>query len=268
MRLRYGVLSSDKVDAHGDVMDVGVLQQMAKDIQKYWVPVGVEHDPRIPPLGRIREASLRSEPDGSTSLVGTIEEFEPGDVIPYQPSERRLRIEAPGPGIHISYDRGFQDPESQCTLRELEVLLKTPLKQDLKKAIEPITILTIAAAAFFTQFTGGFFKEMGADAYRSLKAKIKALFHVRASSASDRLLVCRFTVTAPETIFQFEVVLSNPTTENLEAFFDHGLVQVEEFIASAAPVLPSISRIVCAYESGRLVLLYSVRQDAVAVLPR
>jgi hypothetical protein len=67
--------------------------------------------------------------------------------------------------------------------------------------------------------------------------------------------------------FQYEVILSNPTDHDLEAFFDQGLSQADRFLASPGVVSPAISKIVCAYEGGRLVHLYSVRQDAVAILP-
>lgn len=65
------------VDAHGDRFTRDALTQAETQINgPTCLPVGLEHDATIPPMGKVIAAQIRDRPDGVTELVVTQEIFE------------------------------------------------------------------------------------------------------------------------------------------------------------------------------------------------
>jgi hypothetical protein len=262
MKYLHGVMSGDRVDAHGEAMTLGALRSMVEAVSRNWIPVGVEHDPRIPPLGRVREAELRKEPDGSTSLVGTIELFEPGEAIPLeQPGRRLIPWDRRHTGVSLSWDRAFRDDESQAIIGDIAQALDIEPVQDLKKAVEPIAIITIAAFVAGS-IASGFFGEIGADLYRFVKEKLKTLFS-SPHGAKEQLFVLRLSIPVGERLLEVEIISTNPTAADLDALFVDGPAQVSALLATPGLLHPTIDRFVCSFRDGSLKLEFAFRQDAV-----
>ena len=82
MKRFEAILSSTQVDLHGERMTKGALESAAAALRSHYVQMGVEHDPRHPPIGRFTEAWIEELPDGQAILKGAGELFEPGDALP------------------------------------------------------------------------------------------------------------------------------------------------------------------------------------------
>ena len=243
-------------------MSLGALRTMADMVSKHWIPVGIEHDPRIPPLGRVSAAELRKEPDGSTSLVGTIELFESGEAIPLDKAERRIvSWDRKSTGVSLSWDRSFRDDESQAIIRDIAEAFDIEPVQDLKKAVEPIAIITIASFVAGS-IAGGFFGEIGADICRLLKEKLKTLFSSR-HGPGEQLFVLRLSLPRGDRLLEVEIITTDPTAEDLDALFADGHVQVATLLSTPGLLHPTIDRFVCSFRDGSLRLEFAIRQDAV-----
>lgn len=261
-----GTLANDKVDKHGEAMSVGALKTMAADISSYWIPMGVEHDPRIPPQGRILSASLRQEADGSTAVVGRVELFDPNVDYPYlSGSGRRLRVRATDTMAFV-VDRGSSAPEVLPLAKEVAGLLNTRLASEIKKSVELLTLVGLVIGTYLLgEIAGGFLKKLGADIYDSVKVKIKEVVaaHRRAVPSAERLFTLHVGVSSPAGIAEVEIILENPDPADIDRLLDAGLPKLQQLLSRPGLLDPQIARLVFMYRDGRLSLHYAVRHDAV-----
>lgn len=63
-RLIEMTIATTHVDRKGVSLTVGALHDMAEQIGRKWIPIWVEHDPRIPPQGRTVAARVEPIADG------------------------------------------------------------------------------------------------------------------------------------------------------------------------------------------------------------
>lgn len=82
MKRFEATLSSTTIDAHGEVMSRGALESAAATLKRNYISMGVEHDPRNPPIGRLTDAWIKDLESGLSLLKGVGELFEPGDTLP------------------------------------------------------------------------------------------------------------------------------------------------------------------------------------------
>ncbi|HUB87370.1 MAG TPA: XkdF-like putative serine protease domain-containing protein [Verrucomicrobiae bacterium] len=159
------VLSSNQVDRHGEVMSKGALESAAAVLNKNYVQMGVEHDPRHPPIGRFVEAWIEEQPDGVILLKGRGELFEESDKLPDSVEKFIVEREhAEGP-LQISFDRTYNSDADQADIKSIANRFGSEPKQEIKKALEPLSILTIGGAFILGGIASGFFGQIGADAY-------------------------------------------------------------------------------------------------------
>ena len=81
MRRYTGVISTTRVDAHGDFIQKDELERIAAQMARKYTLMNYGHDPRYPPLGRIVSTRLVKQEDGEYALEGTFEIWERNDAI-------------------------------------------------------------------------------------------------------------------------------------------------------------------------------------------
>lgn len=194
MRTLPALFVTTRVDAHGESANRDDLEEMARDIARTFVPIGVEHDPRIPPLGRIATAAVERLEDGYWGLKGTIEAFEEGDTPPSGVSERETLLRFQYDMPCVSDDRSFSGLADQVSIGHIRTLLGASAHTERKKAIEPIPVLKIAMAVGTACFADGFLSKAGSDAWDATKPHLITLFGARrntASAAAAHRVPCR-----------------------------------------------------------------------------
>src|SRR4030065_241004 len=140
-------LTSTHIDRHNDRMALSALESLVTHINTAYLPVGIEHDPRIPPVGRIASAEIKELEDGEYAVDAILDIFESGDIIELTDSKRLLPIHENIVGeLHISYDRNFRNAEDQILIKEIGELFDARPQEEMKKALDPITVLTIGGA--------------------------------------------------------------------------------------------------------------------------
>src|SRR5256885_2323193 len=83
-------IATTHLDKQGEKMALSALESMAAHIAKTYVPMGVEHDPPIPPIGRIVSASVVQLTEEEYAVEGELEIFEPDEVVPLGDGGREL----------------------------------------------------------------------------------------------------------------------------------------------------------------------------------
>lgn len=134
------------VDKHNERVPVDALDDFVNLVNQQYVPVGVEHDPRIPPIGRLISAQIEELPDGEFAVDGIAEIYEQGKEIEFKDDGREIPLELASDRIQISPDRSYFQPEDKELLLELQEIVKGEIRSSIKKALEPISILIISAS--------------------------------------------------------------------------------------------------------------------------
>ncbi len=117
MKRYEAVIANSRVDRHGESISEESLRELANSIGDAYLPVGIEHDPREPPIGRVDSAYLRELPDGEHEVVAVFELFE-GDVPAVYDSQREIRLRTiTNDQVQISYDRNYDNKIDKVCLR-------------------------------------------------------------------------------------------------------------------------------------------------------
>jgi hypothetical protein len=189
MKIMRGTLMTTHVDRHGDRMMLSALESALEQIHRTFVPLGVEHDPRIPPQGRLVRASIRKLEDGEYALDGEFELFEPQERVPLGPDDRQIPIRRFGDGeMHVEFDRLLRSELDQQDIKDIATLFRTEPTEEVKKSVDPLAILTVGGAFVLGGIAAGVLSRIGEDAYEALKGKIKAFFERRNKAPEETLL--------------------------------------------------------------------------------
>jgi hypothetical protein len=267
MKHMQGIMSTTHVDLHGDRIALSALESGVELIKHSYLPIWVEHDPRIPPIGRVARASIRELAEGEYALEGEIEIFEPGDVFPAISGERSIPIHHYPPEVlQLASDYGLRATEDQEIIAEVSALLGTAPEEEFKKSLDPLTILTLGGAFVLGGIASAFLKRLGEDAYEQLKQKLAALFR-RKRAAGETLLRLNFIVRCEGEDVEVDVIASAPDRPALDALLGPELRRLDELIPILSPTHDGIKRLVFEYQDGAIRLQFGVRRDAVPVYP-
>ena len=261
-----GVLSSNQVDRHGEVMSKGALESAANALSKNYVQMGVEHDPRHPPIGRFTEAWIEEQADGIILLKGRGELFEDGDQLPETIDKTIIEREYSEGPLQVSFDRSYNSDEDQADINAIANRFGSKPRQEIKKALDPLSILTIGGAFVLGGIASGFFGQIGADAYTFLKDKLVLLIKRQRGKSKEQLLIFEFTVMHKRQKLLVHTILSSPTDEQIDKFLKQAIYDLDAVIGSDA-FSPKfhLSRLVYSYENDSLKFLYAVRKDGFPV---
>ena len=255
-------MSTTHVDRHGEQMSVEVLHSMAKQINKDIIPLGVEHDPRIPPLGRIIQGEVIKLEDGHFALEGTCELFDGAELEDIGKREIKTRSFK---SLEIIADRNYRNKDDIVLLSEIKNLLnsKSPIGYEIKKALDPISIITIGGAFILGNVVNGFFGEIGADGYQLLKKKLGELFQKTKEGEKEKLFVFATTIKKGRNQIDFEVIMTNPTLEQIENFYETGIYQLEGLSKEVFDLNIPFKKITCEYPVNKLIFKFGVLKNGI-----
>jgi hypothetical protein len=265
MRKFEGTMLTTHVDLDGERLAPEGLESFVTSINGSYLPLTIEHDIRKAPIGRIASASIVPLEDGEFAVRGTFEVFEQGDTLSSLRGDgRRIRIALDDiPTFNVGYDRSYETTEGRRLLSALSRLSpESRAIPEVKKSHEPISTLVIATViAVGTGVASGFFGKLGEELYTGLKTILKAHFGI-GNGPRERLLVFQFTSTKAAEPVEIQVLLTNPTPEEIERLFSGGFSDLDSYLARCGG-LDSVARFVFEYKDGRLESLYVLRGDCV-----
>jgi hypothetical protein len=259
MRKIKGISATTRIDTQGDQLTVGALMQHAEDANAAYYPFGLNHDPRIAPIGRIAKSAVVLRDDGEAALEFEAEIFEEGDVIRLTASERRLPPAILRSERALVYDMTFSESEVEV-ISNLARDLDLRLRQQTKKASIPLSVLMFCAASVGVPFLG----ELGKDLYKFGKNHIKqlcALMNKR--GGNTRVLVLRFEIRSNSRPVQVEIFLTNPKEAEIEGILT--AMKVSEIEQSLEPLVSNqdVVRVVAEYSNDHLTAKFMLRGDGV-----
>lgn len=267
MQIGKGTFATTLPDKAGEVMPVSVLQKMVEDINSHWVTIGIEHDPRIPPHGRILSAQLVHRENGYYAVEGEFQVFENGEEVPYAQDKAEIAQREVAPGEILLYrDKAYTDPELKQLTNELATALGAHIHEEFKYSLDPISVLTVAVGFVGLSLLTGFFQKMGEDLSDTVRSKLKDIF-TKKRTAKEQLLVFLYAIRYTDRTVSAEVILTNPTSEDIDAFVLNGQYELARTLPKHLEAEHAIRQITYQYVDKRLVLCFAVRADAVPLFP-
>ncbi len=269
MRKQRIIMATTHVDAHNESISPEGLRLMADDLSRILLPVWVQHDPRLPPVGRVLKGEVKQIDDGELAVEAEIECWAHGDPVPFI-CDRRMPLGKPGhERLFAAFDRGFCDEQSQTTLRKIEATLGCEPQPEVKKALEPLTILTLGGTFLAGAIASGFFGQIGSDAYGALKEQVKQLLRRKKENEPQRevLFLFKAFLRNSDEYLEIDLVITNPTDEDIEHFLEEGLHLLDSVVPALLHDKRDIQRIVLELADRRLLVRFAVRSDAAPIFP-
>lgn len=259
-------ITTTHVDRHNERMALSALEGMIEQIESTYIPMGIEHDPRIAPLGRVVAAKITALDDGEHALDAEIELFEDGDVVPLSEGSRRAKIRyCESDRVCVTDDRSFRHDDDQSLIAEIAQLLDAERQTEGKKALEPIAVLTIALKLIGAGALAGFGKKLGEDVWAAMRTKMKALF-ARKRNTSAQLLNFAVTVDIQGEPRLVEVVLTDPSDADIDACSRRLLQEAVSLVTAEIDRKPFLLRFLFEYSAAEgLTLKFAVAANGVPV---
>ena len=226
----------------------------------------------FPPHGRIIDAEVREREDGEHELVGCVEVYEDEDLkgetqIPLLDRTIPIALNEDESGEVIFYNRTFEGEADQRDINEIVEVLDAEATREGKRSFELLPVLKIAGKYALGAIATGFFGKIGADAYDALKGKVKELMTRKAEETDECLLVFNPMVEVDGRLVEVKVILTNPSNEDIDAFFDDGLRKLDQILPKHITD-DSMKRMVYEFEGPEIELKFGVRTDAVPLDPQ
>lgn len=260
------IVSSTAIDAHGDMMTREALEKAAETFNKHILQMGVEHDPRHPPIGRFVEAWVEETPSGISVLKARGELFEAGDEMPRQVEKSLIQHEYTDGKASISFDRSYEGEEDIKDIREIADRFGTKPLFEAKKAVEPLSTLVIGAGAFVLgSIASGFFGSIGGDAYAWLKDKLKKLIENQKNKSKEQLLVFEYTVIHNGHQLLIQTIITNPSEADIVGFLSKAVYDLDAIHPGHFHEDHKLTRLVYFWRNGELSFQYAVRMDGYPV---
>lgn len=239
------------------------LQKLVDSINRGIIPLNIEHDPRIAPRGRVQSAELLQLQDGTWVVEGTLELFEHGDADLPPQDDRKLVIRRLHPGeIELYADRSFDGSEETVLVDEMAAALGTKAKLEIKKSIDPVSVLTIAMGVAAGSFFKSFFEKLGEEAAGKVISSLKAAFRPGSRRGQqDNLLVLSFCCWTKSGEVEVQVIATNPSESTLDGLFSRALHELDAVGEQHLSASARLRRLVYEYDGEALRPLFGVRDD-------
>lgn len=262
-------LATTHLDKHNERFTMNALENIVKQTNKGIIPIGVEHDPRIPPQGRVIKAELVLLEDGEYAVEGTAEVFNGDFSTLADTGEREIPVRKYIAGkFKIVADRNFRDKKNKKNIDDLkQILQNAKVEEEIKKSLDPISILTMGGSFIAGGIASGFLKEIGSDAYKALKAKLSDIFIETTKETEEKLFTFDTTISKGDKSINVEVIISSPTVDDIQLFFDEGVQQLDQVLPRHFENDMGFSRIVFEYKAGYLDVKFAVLKNGVPIKP-
>jgi hypothetical protein len=263
------VISNTHIDSQGEQMTREALESLTSSISLSYIPVGIEHDPRIPPQGRIVSGFVRECVDGEFEAVAIMELFEDNDGIREPEDDREVVVPVLcGSGLVVSSDWTHRFEVDQSDIAEIANIFNSKPVYDLKKSADPISVLTIGGAFVLGGIATGFLGQVGVDGWSFVKERIVRIFARKENRKGEQLFVFSALLDVNQVNVEAKVILTNPTQQELDDFLMNGLQTLDKVIPIYLRNSPDIRWLTFEAKGGDVELKFAVRKDCRPLAPR
>jgi hypothetical protein len=266
MRIFEGRFATTQLDRQGEQAAVDALIGMAEAINSHYIPFTTQHDPRLPPVGRIIGARVEEAGDGHRALAGIVQLWDESDSEEqFAGDGRQLGVTRPSKlSFELGVDLSAQRELGVAALAEIARLAGPGAKPryHAKKGLDTLSAIVIGAGAFAVSgIAHGFLDRLGEDIYEALKGRLRIAAQPR--QAGERLVQFQCGVEGPSGTVNVDLISTNPSEGSIAFLLGDGLRQLDTLVRETIEDHPRVARIVAQIDGPRVRLLYWVRDDGV-----
>ncbi|MGL4915263.1 MAG: hypothetical protein ACRC5D_03260 [Aeromonas allosaccharophila] len=264
MESKSSVVANTNIDKHGESLSYATLKLLDEQSRKNIASSHNEHDFRNPPIARAVDSHIIGN-----SLYVTFDFFDIEDVNKLNPSAqtegKRLAIHKyENERINIVYDRSISSDDDLLTkLNELQSIVdpQATLKFDLKKSIEPITVLTVVISYIGMKFVDSFFERVADKFWDALSDALSMGKMKKEDSVFTLMFHLPYDDKEQEVLINFTNSCAHEIKQALEKDKEKIYTLVEQYKSDNVDV----SRIVFNYTDCELIHEYSVLVDGTPI---
>jgi hypothetical protein len=266
MRILEGRFATTQADGQGVQAAADALIGMAEAINAQYIPFMTQHDPRLPPVGRMVDAHVEETDGGHFALVGTVQLWDENDSADELAGDGR-RIVSLSP-TRLPFELGIDLPaQRELGTRALTEIARlagpqAKLRYDAKKSLDPLSAIVLGAGVFaISGIASGFLQRLGEDIYVGLKRRL--LIATQPRQGGDRLIQFQCGVQGPTGIVTVDLILANPSEDSIAFLLGDGLHQLDTLVRETIAAHPRAAKVTAQIDGPRVRLLYWVRDDGV-----
>lgn len=260
-------IATTHIDKHNQRLAKSALVGIIEQIRNSSIPYLVNHDPRIPPQGRYIKADLILLDDGEYAVDCIVETFDEKSYLLKDNDKKEMPLRKYDKGyLKIIIDESFKDEISNQYIKDLnEILQNSSIENEIKKSLDPISILKIGGEFAIGAIAAGFLKEIGVDAYKSLKSKLIEIYNSPQKKRQEKLFIFDTTISNNDKRINVEVIITNPTVDDIQLFFDEGIKQLDQILPRHFEEEHGLSRIVFEYKANFLKIKFAVLKNGLPI---
>lgn len=267
MKTLESVIATTRIDRQNERMALSCLEGMVEQVRSDIIPILRNHDPRIPPIGRLLSARIDKLADGEFAIVGTLQTFEEGEEIPLLEVGRTIPIRVPFSNFEVVFDRSYRLKADQDEIDHLVGLVKASKQEEGKKALEPLSILAIAGIYLLGKFAEGFLQKVGEDSWEAFTSAIKRLMGRKRVSTSEFVLQFQFVPSNLPYPLSVQVNITNPSDDDVDIFLSEGMKALDAVVPTLISTRSDLRTLVFDFSRGKTRFRFAIRKDSAPVLP-
>ena len=266
MKTMESKIATTYMDRHNERMTLSALLGMVDQIGYQIIPMLWNHDPRLPPIGRLISARVEQLPDGEYALIGVTELFDPDEDIPILADGRDIPIHVPEDNIEVEYDRSYASHEDQEEIDRLVAVINGTKHESGKKALEPLSVLALVGIYALGKFADGFLQKIGEDAWDAFVASVRRLLRRKRTTTSEFVLQFQFVPGDLSFPLSVQVNITNPTDADLDLFLAEGIGYLDRLVPTLIEGRADIRSLVFEFSHGKTQYRFAIRNDAAPVI--
>lgn len=258
------VMANTLLDRQNEKLTIEALEALIDSIEKFNIPITIEHDPRKPPIGRINDAYIRKRTDGEYEAVSILEFFD-NDLSVIQANNKEFPVRSVSENLEISFSFSHKNTIDQNDILFISELLKSKPNYEAKKSADPISILSLTGAFVLGGIAAGFLNKIGADIWDLIKPKIIKLLSKNKSKKADDLLIFKVIVENFGKSVEIDIILTNPDIDDIDLFLTKTTFELDKVISVYLEFDNDIRKLVFELKGNHLTLNYALRKDCIPV---
>lgn len=260
------VLATTAERSDGSRATLEDLQKIHNIHQQFLIPIGVKHDPRIPPQARILSSEIIEKSKDLYVLEGEVEWFDKAADQLQTIEDKEIRVRKFAEPA-IIYDSHFNDEQMQELIYELKVLFNGRAEEERKTEDPFLSILSMGASYPF----GGIYKRFQERLDRRQFKSFKGLMHhliYRKTKAEEKLLSFQAGIHHGNQVFNVEVILTNPKPRQMNRFFEKDLKKLDGLVMKHYQPGRGVRKLVYKYQDRDIQLLYGVHKNGLPLVSK
>lgn len=255
------VIATTLLDRHNEKLTLKFLENMVSSLNKYNIPIMIEHDPRIPPIGRVLKGYVREREDKEFEAVALIEFFD--DTSEVENNDKELKVHDSIEQLTLGYSFSHKNESDLNEIKEIEFLLNSKALYEAKKSVDPISIITLTGAFILGGIASGFLNQLGGDIWDLLKPKLIKLSSKHKTNNTDDLLIFRILIKKINISIEVEIILTNPLKSDLDDFATNTTHKLDRVLEELIAVNEDIRKIVFEQKNNSLILKYALTNNGI-----